>query len=120
MSYVFTSIHENTTCTREDRYWVRLLDTARDEGWQPDGTLYDFDFQVDDLTDELYDPAYNLFFVVMCFNEIWQWDGSYTEKENQVVTDEDAHYLRLALQGAWDDEELMCFFEKGSFRIGPG
>jgi len=120
MPYLLTSVNENVTCKCDDPYWVRVIDLAREEGWQPDGTMYNFDSRVDELTDEMYDPLYNLFFVVMCFNEIWQWEGSYTEKENQIVTDEDAYYLRLALQGTGTDEELMRFLEKGSFRIGPG
>lgn len=60
--------------------WCALLDLAQANGWKPAGTLVT-DLDLDCVAD---DPA--------------TWDGSYTQNEYQIVTEDDAHNMADALE----------------------
>jgi hypothetical protein len=117
MSYTLKSINHPDHYRCDDEFWLGLLETARRSGWRPEGTRYDLAWQIDELFDEGADDMYNLFMVVLATQWRNSWDGNYHERENQFLTDEDVHYLKLALEGAGVNPSFMAFLDRGSFRI---
>jgi hypothetical protein len=122
MAYLFEQIETHRTITCEDDEWHGHLAAARGNGWDEEGTRYDFPYQVDEEYDSMTDYLYNLWMILHLSRELFAWDGNYTEKKNQVVSDSDAYYLSQALAGAWqsEDRNLLEFMEAGSFRICAG
>ncbi|HOO72081.1 MAG TPA: hypothetical protein PK926_09995 [Spirochaetota bacterium] len=117
MSYILKNMRSTDCYLCDDQYWDMLLSTARNEGWKPEGTHYDFLCQVDEYYDEGYESMHNLFMVVLVTQWYNSWDGNYYDKENQYLSDEDVYYLKLALNGTGVDPAFLDFLEKGSFRI---
>lgn len=119
MSYLFQQLESHRTHTCGDDEWNRCLAEARRNGWDEEGTQYDFSYQVDEEYDAMVDYLYNLWMLMHLSREMFAWDGNYTEKKNQVVSDSDAYCLMQALAETWQSEDrgLLEFLGTGSFRI---
>lgn len=119
MAYLFEQLETHRTITCEEDDWLGYLSTARGNGWDEEGTQYDFPYQVDEEYDSMVDRLYNLWMIFYLSKEMLAWDGNYTEKKNQVVSESDAYYLAQALSGVWQsgDRSLLQFMEAGGFRI---
>jgi len=108
--------HRAFTCAKEE--WASLLDAARAHGWEEEGSKYDFEYQMDEYTDTHYDYLYNLWMIFYASREWHEWNGSYLEAKNQIVSESDAYFLMKALEkveGVGSD--LLAFLSEGSFRI---
>ena len=119
MAYLFEQLETHRTITCEEDDWLGYLAAARGNGWDEEGTQYDFPYQVDEEYDPMVDRLYNLWMIFHLSKEMIAWDGNYTEKKNQVVSESDAYYLAQALSGVWqsEDRSLLQFMESGGFRI---
>jgi hypothetical protein len=119
MSYLFQQLESHRTLACSDEEWNRCLAEARRNGWDEEGTQYDFSYQVDEEYDAMVGYLYNLWMIMHLSREMFAWDGNYTEKKNQVVSDSDAYYLMQALAETWlsEDRGLLEFLGTGSFRI---
>jgi len=100
--------------------WNEALVLARSNGWNPKGTTLDFDFHYSievSNYDEL--PLWGEEMVKTQITEKCRtWPGGYLSAEYQIVTDEDAHALRQALERTDVDRSFLEFLELGAFRIG--
>jgi len=119
MAYLFEQLETHRTITCEEDEWLLFLAAARSNGWDEEGTRYDFPYQVEEEFDSMTDYLYNLWMILHLSKEMFAWDGNYTEKRNQIVSDSDAYYLAQALTGARQlkDRDLLEFMEAGAFRI---
>ena len=119
MPYQLQQIRSHRTFTSSDDEWLGWLAEARRNGWDEEGTQYDFPYQVDEEYDAMVDYLYNLWMILHLTREMFAWDGNYTEKKNQVVSESDAYYLMQALAGTWQsaDRGLLEFLGEGPFRI---
>jgi len=87
MNYLLSNRSTNSLKTISRETWSRILSLARFYGWQPMGTLPPF--------------LYNLRKPVYGAEEAW--DGNYLQTEGQIVREEDALALAIALQMSLDD-----------------
>jgi hypothetical protein len=119
MPYQLQQIHSHRIFTCSDDEWLACLDEARRNGWDEEGTQYDFSYQVDEEYDGGVDYLYNLWMILHLSREMLAWDGNYTEKKNQLISDSDAYYLRQALDETWrpEDRGLLDFLGEGPIRI---
>ena len=119
MAYLFEQLETHRTITCEEDEWLLFLAAARSNGWDEEGTRYDFPYQVEEEFDSMTDYLYNLWMILHLSKEMFAWDGNYTEKKNQIVSDSDAYYLAQALTGTRQlkDRDLLEFMEAGAFRI---
>lgn len=115
-SYTLVNIASGGMITLADDEWLWLIETAFSAGWSPEGTTYDYWTQIDFLSED-DDPVYNTFIYITTNHRCHSWSGSYIEKENQIVSDDDAHYMRLALQSVISRTDLLQFLAAGPFRI---
>lgn len=116
------------------RTWSFLLITAGDYGWGPQGTVLDFEFQLDcfarrnrlnDITRKKYENDIRSFCRV--------WLGGYDSNHFQLVTEEDSkgmlksliravnnrHFQEAAGKGEMESiRGFMTFLKGGAFRIG--
>jgi len=117
MPYHLLNIATGESFTCRDETWHSCLDLAEKEGWKPDGTLFDYKFILDESTDENDDIMYTLYMSLVVHHRFLEWDGNFTDRANQIVSHDDAHYLALNIRGLIDNRELIEFIAKGSFRI---
>jgi hypothetical protein len=119
MAYTLLNLATMRTITVGDEQWPRYLAAARENGWKEEGTRYDFSCQVDEIYDTMYDYLYNLLLIFHVARELFEWDGNYHEKKNQIVSESDARILSQALEkiAAPGDRGLLDFLESGAFRI---
>lgn len=117
MAYLFISIDSGEHLCCEEKVWIDAFEAAKADGWKPDGTMYDIYYDMDEELDLIEDDNRKLHTLVVAMNNVYAWDGSYTEKRNQIVTYDDAYYMAMSLKCAGVDPELCAFVEKGSFRI---
>ena len=119
MAYTFLNINTLKTFTCGEEEWTRILAAARAGGWEEEGTQFNFACEVDDAYDPMVDYLYNLWMIFYLSREMFEWDGNYTDKKNQVVSESDAYYLMLALEKEWTstDRGLLDFLNSGPFRI---
>lgn len=119
MAYTFQNINTNQTCCCGDEDWVRYLDDARAAGWEAEGTIFDFAREVDDSYDDMNDYLFNLWMIIHVSREMFEWDGNYTEKKNQLISESDAYYLMLALEKGPvpPGREFLDFLNSGPIRI---
>ncbi len=117
MAYTLKSLGTPDFYRCNDDIWLAILETAKKLGWKPEGTRYDLVYQIDELFDEGADAMYNMFVVVQVTQWFNSWDRNYTDRENQVVSGDDAHYMRLNLENSGVDPRFMDFLSKGAFRI---
>jgi hypothetical protein len=58
---------------------------------------------------------------MICYlaREMFEWNGNYVDRRNQVVSESDAYELMRALEKTWasNDRSLLDFLNNGSFRI---
>ena len=116
MTYHFVNIETCECYFCEESLWINTLEVAKDEGWEPDGTYYDINSQYEDLD---YDDDSNRAIYCFCAYtvEMREWNGSFTDCKDQIVSYIDSMYLVKALEGMGTDVSLVSFLEKGSFRI---
>ena len=119
MSYRLINISSGKHITLSDTEWPEILEKMRSAGWQPEGTQYDIRLELD-LHSEEDDIEHNLFVYVTINHRFIEWDGNYMEKENQIITDDDAAYMKKALEGSPESGHIAEFFELGAFRILSG
>jgi hypothetical protein len=117
MSYTLISISTNTRFTCSDEFWLSALEAARRSGWEPEGTALDLYDQIDRM-EETQPYFMDMFLLISAHMACLQWDGNYVEREGQIVSDEDAHYLHLALGGGKSGSEFLDFLQGGKFTIG--
>lgn len=119
MAYTFLNLATMSTVSVPDEEWSRHLAAARAGGWEEEGTRYDLPCQVDEVYDAMYDYLYNLLLIFQVTRELFEWDGNYDEKKNQIVSERDARRLMEALETTWasDDRGLLQFLGNGAFRI---
>ncbi len=109
--------HQSAAC-REDR-WRGLLEAARGNGWDSEGTSYDFAYEVDEAYDDMADYLYNLWMIFHVSREMFEWDGNYTDKKGQVISESDAYRLMQSLEQSAgpDDRGLLDVLNSGPVRI---
>jgi hypothetical protein len=117
MAYHLLNIETSEYHNCDDREWINAIDTAKENWWEPDGTIFDYFYNAYDECFDTDDIADYFFELISLKNESLYWDGSYILKRNQVVLYEDAIYLAIALKGTDVSTELIEFINKGSFRI---
>jgi hypothetical protein len=119
MPYTLQNILTHRSFTCSDNEWKGYIETARVNGWDEEGTRYDFEYEVDESYDSLVDYLYNLWMILHLSREMFEWNGNYIDKKSQVVSDSDAYYMMQALETTWNAEDrgLLDFLGSGSFRI---
>lgn len=117
MSYHLLNVETGEYLYIDEHVWIKALETAKENYWQPGGTSFDLAYSIYDECEFLEDPMEIMFMIIVINNEIMEWDGNYTEKKNQVIDYEDTLYLADSLNGTDTPAELVEFIQKGSFRI---
>ena len=99
--------------------WQAVLTTARANGWRPQGTIldYEFQYQLERASYEDIDQNFHTIIDQQIKDKCGRWSGGYLNPEYQVVTDDDARGLRKALQRAGAPLDLLIFLSHGAFRI---
>ncbi len=100
--------------------WQHILRTARAKGWQPQGTILDYEFQYRLATFRYEDLDQEGRTVIerQVRDNCRNWQGGYLTPKYQIVTDEDVKNLRAALQTEYVSFDLLMFLSHGTFRIG--
>jgi hypothetical protein len=118
MEYTFINIETNESYTCSEELWLNALDTARKNDWEPMGTRFDRGLALEDAFDEDDEESFRLYMFILINNEFLTWDGNYTEKSDQIVTETDTgNLLESLVYESRIDESLIDFIGKGSFRI---
>lgn len=117
MSYHLLNVETGDYIYISDDVWLKALDAAKENYWQPGGTLYDLSYAIDDECEFITKKSLIIFTIMQVCLEQSEWNGSYTDKRNQIVDYEDTLYLVDCLQGTDTPQELVDFIQKGSFRI---
>jgi len=120
MGYRFINIRTGETYSCPNEFWLDILKAASENGWKPKGTRLSLEREIDDTFDDSFGRMYNLFLVISAHARCLEWDGNYTEKEYQVVGQEDIANLLEELIYMGTDPLFLDFLEKGPFEIGPG
>ncbi len=117
MKYVLLQIDSGESLHLDKDYWLKIIKTAEQEGWEPEGTRFDLMFELDDAFSDSDDEMYKLFQYITKNNDYIEWNGNYTDKANQVISEPDAYYLYQAIEGVIDDPPLHDILMKGNLRI---
>ncbi len=117
MAYTLINIESGEIFICEDNVWIDAFEAAKADGWDPDGTMYDAAYTLDEELDYIGDDNEKLWRIYTEVGNEFDWDGSYTEKRGQVVTYGDSYYMVMSLKCAGADPALCEFVSKGSFRI---
>lgn len=99
--------------------WHQILAVARANGWEPQGTILDYEFQYQ-LEMSLYDDFTHAPKEIVdqkVTDKCENWHGGYFTPEYQVVTNDDAEGLRKALEKGAAPVDLLSFLSYGAFRI---
>lgn len=115
--YILVNLYNDDGYVCSDDLWISLLDLAQSYGWKPKGTRYDFIHEMEECSEDNDDEMTSLFTLISINNRRLEWNGSYSEKENQIVRKSDAVNLYQALKITGIDPELLSFIKQGSFRI---
>lgn len=118
MGYKLTNLSTGETYCCTDIFWTDLLKQATASGWQPKGTRLSLEREMEDTLDDAYGRMYNLFLVIAAHARCLEWDGNYTDKENQIVSQADISNLLEELIYIGTDPVFLDFLEKGPFEIG--
>lgn len=104
-------------CTIEE--WHGILAMAKEEGWEPQGTVLDLAFQlfIHPEPNCLFES--DLFVTLYVHHYCLSWDGNYWVPEHQIVRDEDCASLLEALVYSDVPAEFLDFLGEGPFRICP-
>lgn len=99
--------------------WQHILATARANGWKPLGTMLDYEFQYQLVASQCEEFDFDKHILLDQFvaDKCGRWKGGYLTPQYQIVTDEDARGMRMALQRASASIELILFLSHGAFRI---
>jgi len=99
--------------------WQYALVIARANGWKPLGTILDYEFQYQLVSSQCEQLDFDKHTLLDQFitDKCGRWKGGYLTPEHQIVTDDDAKGLRMALQRASESIELILFLSHGAFRI---
>jgi len=99
--------------------WHHILTTARANGWEPQGTILDYEFQYQLVASEYEELDFDKHILLDQFvtDKCGRWKGGYLTPEYQIVIDQDARGLRKALQRAVAPIDLLLFLSHGAFRI---
>lgn len=118
MGYALVNYRTGEIHSCSDGCWKRVIEEAKSNFWDAEGTRIDFYFELENSLDEMYSDDWNM--LLMCYAHMKRigWDGNYIEKENQLVSETDADGLRRAIMDLDIDPSLPEFLEKGGFRIG--
>ena len=103
--------------TRDE--WEKILTTAWMHGWDPMGTILDFEFhrQLEISRNKELGHEGHWEIARKVLDKCKLWHGEYHLPEHQVVTDADAKGLRKALEGTGSAPEFLQFLSLGAFRI---
>ncbi len=100
--------------------WLDILDCARSNGWRPQGTVLDYEFQYnyavsafDEIDEDLRKTVADEI-KTRCFD----WQGGYATGDFQLVTGDDTSALADSLRTVSIPEDLRRLLELGPFRIG--
>lgn len=117
MTYFLESINTTLFYRCDEKEWRSVLVEARRNGWEPEGTVLDLEFEMDyNIYDDM-SYLETLFEVVKANMRCLEWNGNYTDNENQVVSDMDVGEILYALDGVDVPDGLLELLEAGSFRI---
>lgn len=117
MAYLLINIETGEQFTCDEKVWIDAFEAAKADGWDPEGTMYDAAYVLDDELDYVDDDNEKLWRIYKEVGTEFDWDGSYIEKKGQVVTYGDSYYMVMSLKCAGVDPALCEFVAKGSFRI---
>jgi hypothetical protein len=117
MSYLLLNIEKNTGYIVEDELWITVIKAAKDNYWEPEGTLYNFELNLDEYIDDCDDQMHIVFSTILANNEYYSWDGNYIEKKGQIVSESDSYQLFESLIESGLDNNLVEFIGLGSFLI---
>lgn len=109
---------ENEFYSIDDEEWIRVLDEARRGDWAPEGTYLDFEYELDTMWDDMFSYDYRLLLTLTAHMRCLEWNGAnYTDTENQIVSDNDAYNMYVALMYSDVDQAFLDFISAGGFRI---
>lgn len=111
------NIKNNSGYICNETFWLHILDIAKKCGWKPEGTRFDFSYALDEFIDDNDEPMYKLFILITVNNRFIDWNGSYVEKDDQIVMESDVKNLLNSLIGSTVDTGFIDFLAQGSFRI---
>lgn len=117
MTYRLQNIATGRVFSCDDAAWLRALAAARENGWHPAGSRFDFEFQMEECCDHTLGSMMNLFIVLRLHMEQVNWSGTYHDRENQIVTDDDAAELHYCLSASGIEPDILKFIDGGAFRI---
>lgn len=117
MPYVFASLDGTRRVECGENEWRKALETARARDWDPEGTRIDFQFQVNEVWDDGFDYTWNLKRMLEVHMMATGWDGNYTEKENQIISESDAYALYCSLDETLVSPALLELLGGGAVRI---
>jgi hypothetical protein len=119
MAYTLENLSSRKIFTISDDAWLGDMATARENGWEEEGTQYDLAHQIDETYDPMYEYQYNLWMTFCLMREMFEWNGNYIEKNNQIVSESDAYFMMKALEKTWsaDDRSFLEFLGSGALRI---
>lgn len=100
-----------------EEYWRTTLESAKEAGWSPLGSVLDLAFQLFVHPEPNYLYESQLFVTLYLHHYCLNWKGDYAHPEYQLVVDEDAQNLHQALRYTSITVNLLDFIAKGSFRI---
>jgi hypothetical protein len=117
--YLFINLRNNTGFFCDESVWLNAVDIGKNNGWMPEGSVFDFNYVLDDNCDETDEMLQKLFILITVNNRYTEWNGDFIEKENQIVTEKDstALYNALIASGENVNGRLLSFLSMGSFRI---
>lgn len=99
--------------------WQYILATARANGWQPSGTILEYEFQHQRIASKHEGFDFDALALLDQFvtDKCGRWKGGYLKPAYQIVTDEDARGIREALEKTTTPLDMLLFFSYGAFRI---
>jgi hypothetical protein len=118
MAYTLKNTVNGETYRCEDSFWLDIIKKAIESGWLPQGTKLSLENEIESTCDEMYGKMYNLYLVLAAHARCLEWDGNYTDKENQIVSTEDASNMLEELIYLGINPDFLDFIAKGSFEIG--
>jgi hypothetical protein len=117
MTYVFASLDGRKRAECGEKEWKAALDSARARGMEAGRNEIDFQFQVDEVWDDRFDYTWNLKLMLEVHMMATGWDGNYTEKENQIISESDAYALFCSLDETLVSRALLELLAGGAVRI---
>lgn len=117
MAYVFASLDGMRHVECGENEWLKAIDAALSRDWEPEGTKIDVHYQVEELWEEYLDYTWNLMRMCEVHMMAITWEGSYTEKEDQIISESDAYALYCTLDETLVSRALLDLLAGGAVRI---